>query len=760
MPAPDRQTKGPPAIASDAASPPAAGCERRLLQNALFRRVLVLGALALWLVAVAIESAELLAAPDNGDAVILLALVACLLLVLFARSAARHAIAQREQAAAIASHAQERLSDMADASSDWLWETGPDHRFTFFTAGAWARYGIDLHGILGKTRWETSDLTWNAEAWARHRDDLERRRPFRDFLFRKRMGDGSFHYFRSSGKPFFDAAGDFLGYRGTAADVTAQRQVDDALAAAREELRDSESKYQSVAAHIPGAVYRTSGGSDGRELFLGEQIGDICGYTAKELLAGPIRCQDVIHPDDRAMVNGATAAAMAARQPYVIDYRIVHRDGSIRWLQDKGQAVFGEDGQPLFLDGVVFDITERKKFEAELAAAAAELATSESRFRSLVANIPGIVYRCLIDADWTDLYVSDYSETLTGYPASDFIDKRVRTYASVTHPDDGEMIEKTVAEALAQRRPFEMDYRILHRNGEVRWVREYSQPVFDAEGRPAYLDGIIFDITERKAFEAALSQAKEQAESASRTKSDFLAVMSHELRTPLNAIIGFSEIVLRETFGPIANNRYREYVDDIRCSGAHLLSLINDILDLSKAEAGRIELVDEPVEAAALVADCAAMLSPRAQQAGVHIITEVAESLPHLRGDERKLRQALLNLLTNGIKFTPPDGEVRVRARMAGEDLEIEVTDTGIGIAKEDIAKALSPFGQIDSALSRRHAGTGLGLPLTKRLVEAHGARFSLVSDFGTGTTVTIAFPPERLLPPRDGRTPYSAAAR
>jgi PAS domain S-box-containing protein len=375
-------------------------------------------------------------------------------------------------------------------------------------------------------------------------------------------------------------------------------------------------------------------------------------------------------------------------------------------------------------------------------------------------NIPGVVYRCLIDADWTDIYVSDYSEALTGYPASDLIDKRVRTYASITHPDDREMIGKTVAQAVEQRGPFELDYRILHRDGEVRWVREYAQAVFDADGRPVFLDGIIFDITDRKAFEAALNLAKEQAESANRAKSEFLAVMSHELRTPLNAIIGFSEIVLRETFGPIANKRYRDYVDDIRGSGAHLLELINDILDLSKAEAGQIELVEEPVEVEPLVGACLAMLSPRAQQAGVELIAEVAGDLPNLLADERKLRQALLNLITNGIKFTPPEGQVRVRARMAGDSLQIEVADTGIGIAQVDIPKALSAFGQIDSALSRRHTGTGLGLPLTKRLVEAHGAAFSLASKIGDGTIATIEFPPQRLIEPSAGRARHSAAAR
>jgi PAS domain S-box-containing protein len=727
------------------ASPPSASRESLFLGRKLALPVLAFGALTLWAVAVAIEFEQVLATPDDG-VFALLALTASLVLALAAGTVARRAVRQREQAAALASHAQARLSDMAEASSDWLWETGPDHRFTFFTAGAWLRYGIDLNDNLGKTRWETSDLSWNAEAWAQHRRDIDQRQPFRDFLFRKRMADDSFHYFRSSGKPFFDAVGNFLGYRGTGADVTAQRQVDDALATAREELRDSEIKYRSVASHIPGAVYRATGGADSRELFLGDQIEGICGYSAKELLAGPITCMDVIHPDDRAAVNEATAAAIAARQPYVVDYRIIHRDGSTRWLQDKGQAVFGDDGEVLFLDGVVFDVTERKKFESELAAKSTELATSESRFRSLVGSMPGVIYRCRIDADWTDIYVSDYSETLTGYPASDFIDKRVRSYASITHPDDAEMIRRTVARAVEVRQPFELDYRILHRDGHVRWVREYAQAVFDGDGRAIYLDGIIFDITERRAFESALRLAKEQAESASRAKSDFLAVMSHELRTPLNAIIGFSEIVLRETFGPIANERYHEYIGDIRSSGAHLLSLINDILDLSKAEAGQIELTEEPVEVEALVEACVAMLSPRAQQAGVEIITEVATDLPLLRGDERKLRQALLNLVTNGIKFTPLEGYVRLRALMVDGRLQIEIVDNGIGIAATDIPKALSPFGQIDNALSRRHAGTGLGLPLTKRLIEAHGAEFRFISEIGVGTTVTLVFPAGRLL--------------
>ncbi|MGH6929851.1 MAG: PAS domain-containing sensor histidine kinase, partial [Dongiaceae bacterium] len=493
-------------------------------------------------------------------------------------------------------------------------------------------------------------------------------------------------------------------------------------------------------------------------VFLSEQIRDLCGYSADELLRGPITCMDVIHPDDRAMVDAATAAAMAQRRPCVVDYRIVHRDGSIRWLQDKNQVVFNDAGEPVFIDGVVFDVTERKAAEAAIALAHNELEESEARLRALVGNIPGAVYRCLCDADWTPLFISDSFADIYGYPPVEFTSGR-RKFADVIHPEDRERIFHLLDAALASQTSCVSEYRVLHCDGSVRWVYEQCRATYDADGRPLHLDGAIFDITKRKTAEVDLRIAKEDAEIANHAKSEFLAVMSHELRTPLNAIIGFSDIVLAETFGPIANARYREYIGDIRGSGTHLLELINDILDLSKAEAGQIQLTEETVEVAPMIAACVAMLSLRAQQAGVEMVADVAEALPDLYGDERKLRQALLNLVSNGIKFTPPDGRVCVRAQMAGGDLRIDVADTGIGIAPADIPKALSPFGQIDSALSRRHAGTGLGLPLTKRLIEAHGAKFILVSEIGAGTTVTLEFPAHRLLPPAQTIPPHSVAA-
>ena len=243
-----------------------------------------------------------------------------------------------------------------------------------------------------------------------------------------------------------------------------------------------------------------------------------------------------------------------------------------------------------------------------------------------------------------------------------------------------------------------------------------------------------------------LSQQKTRAEEASVAKSRFLANMSHELRTPLNAIIGFSDLIETEAMGPIGDPRYRSYAADIRNSGRHLLSLINDILDFTKADADRLTLVERTVDLAALLHDSVRMLLPRAAQENVRLrLLPVPQGLS-LRADGKRLTQIVLNLLSNAIKYTPAGGEVTVEARLdpAGA-LLLEVRDTGVGIASTDQRKVLEAFVQIDNAPNRAHEGTGLGLPLAKRLVELHGGTLTLESRLGEGTTVRIALPRERV---------------
>ncbi len=255
--------------------------------------------------------------------------------------------------------------------------------------------------------------------------------------------------------------------------------------------------------------------------------------------------------------------------------------------------------------------------------------------------------------------------------------------------------------------------------------------------------------TERRNREA--EEARHAAESANRSKSRFLAVMSHELRTPLNAIIGFSDLIRMQSLGPLQPFKYREYAEDIHVSGQNLLAVINDILDMAKIEDGKMVLFEEPIDLGEQIAGATRFVAERARQGQVTLDRQVATGLPPLLADQRSVRHILLNLLSNAIKFTPGGGRITVSAGRSHErGLELVVADTGIGMSAEHVAIALTPFGQVANEYTRRHDGTGLGLPLVKSLAELHGAVMKIESALGRGTTVRIGFPTERVQEPRE----------
>ncbi len=224
-----------------------------------------------------------------------------------------------------------------------------------------------------------------------------------------------------------------------------------------------------------------------------------------------------------------------------------------------------------------------------------------------------------------------------------------------------------------------------------------------------------------------------------------MANMSHELRTPLNAIIGFSDVMAHEMFGPLGTKRYIEYAQDVHASGEHLLSLINDVLDMAKVEVNKLELAEEAVDIGSLVDACLRLVRERSHSGRVRLSAVVPPNLPPILADVRRLKQILLNLLTNAIKFTLAEGLVTVRIELDNTGIRLIVSDTGIGIAASDMDRALSPFGQIDSGLARRYEGTGLGLPLARSMVELHGGRLEITSTPNEGTTVTVWLPPTRI---------------
>ena len=285
-------------------------------------------------------------------------------------------------------------------------------------------------------------------------------------------------------------------------------------------------------------------------------------------------------------------------------------------------------------------------------------------------------------------------------------------------------------------------------------LRRGAFDYFDKSGDPAALLPVLdrcFDEMalrlQRGAAYDALRIAKEKAEAVSRVKSGFLATMSHELRTPLNAIIGFSDVMRGEILGPLGNTQYREYAADIHESGTHLLEIINDFLDLSKAEVGKLELREDVFDLHNTIRSVRQLTGASIRAAGIAEVFDLAADLPLLRGDERKTKQVLLNLITNAVKFTPAGGCIGIEGDFDPvTGLSLTVTDTGIGIAPDDIRRVLEPYEQVDSSLARQHQGTGLGLPLVRSIMELHGGRIELNSEVGVGTQVRVTFPPERVV--------------
>jgi PAS domain S-box-containing protein len=376
------------------------------------------------------------------------------------------------------------------------------------------------------------------------------------------------------------------------------------------------------------------------------------------------------------------------------------------------------------------DITELKRAEEALR-------ESEENFRTLVENTEiGIS----IGVRRNLLFANEAFARIFGYESRDDL-LQVGHYDALIAPRDLDRV-RAISDARTEDRPAPTVYEFegIRKDGTTFWLQRTSRMV-TWNGQRATL-GTVIDITQRKRAEERLRSALEAAETANRAKSDFLAMMSHELRTPLNAIIGFSEVLSRETFGPLGHDRYKSYVNDIATSGRHLLEMINDILDMSKIESGRYEIAPVESDVTALVSDTVQVVRGQMEQQKIDFALDVDPATPPAYADMRAVRQILLNLLSNAIKFTPEGGKITVSAGpLDSGGVYLAVTDTGIGIAKDDLEAVLKPFNQGSNPHSTVQPGTGLGLPIVSSLAEMHGGRFRIESEPGIGTTATIELP-------------------
>lgn len=457
------------------------------------------------------------------------------------------------------------------------------------------------------------------------------------------------------------------------------------------------------------------------------------GYTQQDWDA-------LIHPDDRAANDDAYQRhARGETDAYEHAYRARAADGSWRWLEERGRIVeWHADGRPRRMLGTQSDITERRRLEAEASAAM-------SRLGRIAAHVPGALFQLTrgTDARVEFAYISERCEALTGLSASELRRDAMALLRRVDEPYR-ERVLASLRESERLQSQWQVEFRLLRLDGQMRWIRCHASARrgdglnTPAEGGPTTTwHGYLEDVTDARAAEQAQLD-KAAAEAANRAKTEFLSSMSHELRTPLNAVLGFAQLLELDRQQPLSDEQ-RKRVGLIRAAGTHLLAMISDMLDLSRIEAGRLHLDIERVELGALVVDCLDMVRPAALVQRIELAHE-GPTPTWLDTDRKRLRQVLLNLLSNAVKYNRPDGRVSVRHRVDGDRVQIEVTDTGLGMTEADCLRLFEPFNRLSQTMGAIE-GTGIGLTVTRGLVSLMGGQIRVSSTLGRGSVFTVTLP-------------------
>jgi PAS domain S-box-containing protein len=497
-------------------------------------------------------------------------------------------------------------------------------------------------------------------------------------------------------------------------------------------FRKAERENKAVIDSISDIIFEVTG--EGEIVFLNKAWEKITGFTVEQSLQRKLF--DMLHPQDQEeqrrnfeqMVKGQKSA-------YRVLTRIRTANGTFRSVELAVSMLRLDENRNMRVVGAMTDVEERRRAEKALGEV-------EKKYRTIVENAAGGIYQVTPEGQF--LSANPAMARILGYDSTEQMLREVKN-AHVDIYEDRQEHSRYLGQLEKFGSVKNFENRVRARDGRLVWVNENARSVKDDESNILYYEGSMEDITRRKEIEIKLREAKIQSDLANRAKSEFLANMSHELRTPLNAIIGFSEIIKDEVLGPMQNRQYWEYARDIHGSGKGLLKIISEILEISRIEAGERQMVEGVVDISKVANSCVEFLGPKAE-AGKLIVSNNLASSPKIIGEELAVKQILLNLLSNAIKFTPAGGHITLSHETDTEgQLRISVTDTGIGLDEEEIVKALSPFGQVDSTLGRSGSGTGLGLTLVDSLVRMHGGKLELFSQKGLGTTATLIFPAKRV---------------
>jgi PAS domain S-box-containing protein len=535
------------------------------------------------------------------------------------------------------------------------------------------------------------------------------------------------------------------------------------------EIREAHDELKAATEVAKIAFWWRFATDNGIERWSGE-VETIFGHPATEL-GGRTWYFDLLHPDDRDRVMSLYQAALASRGRYESEHRIILSGDRTVWLHEVGEVKQGENSEPPRFVGVVKDITLRKQSERQLIAANERTRLAQAQLRDALDSMSdGFVF-----CDAADRIALVNGCMIAMFPTLSHLlqpGRSIREFlvegANKGVFNTGDLAPEAWGESwiISSGR----NRRIEHHLTDGRWILASERRTGDGgyvclwsditrlKNQEEQLRNSIADFELSQSRLQSLTESwrrlseerereRDTAMRASRAKSEFLASMSHELRTPLNSILGFSEIMKAELFGGLGTDQYRGYVRNIHESGSHLLSLINDVLDLAKIESGKLELHEERCELEQISRSVLQLMKEKARECGVLLRLERRRAVPTIRGDERKIKQILFNLLSNAIKFTPEGGRAAISLGVDQTgNIDLAVTDTGIGIAPDQIQHVLEPFTQVENVYSRKHSGTGLGLALAKELAELHGAEFKLTSEEGKGTTVAVKLPRWRII--------------
>lgn len=444
----------------------------------------------------------------------------------------------------------------------------------------------------------------------------------------------------------------------------------------------------------------------------------------------------MIHPEEQGkqrkdfelLVKGQKTA-------YRTFTRIRTSDGTFRAVELAVSMIRQDENKNLRVVGTITDVEERRRAERALAEA-------EKKYRTIVENAAGGLYQLTPEGMY--LSANPSMARILGYASVEEMLRDVKNAIGSVYPNKEE--REAFINALTRAGQINgYETQVLKKDKTKIWVSENVRIVKDESQNILYIEGSMEDITKRKVAESSLRDAKVRSDMANRAKTEFIANMSHELRTPLNAIIGFSEIMKNQIMGPLGHEMYADYVNDIHKSGKGLLKTINEILDISKIEAGNRELNESEFSAEQAIIACMELQATKVQDKKI-IVTNNTKNLPNIIGEELAIKQVITNIYSNAIKFTPEAGRITLFSNFDHDgSFRLSISDTGIGLTRDEIQKALSPFGQIDNALDRSGSGVGLGLTLSQSIMQLHGGNLEILSEKGIGTTVSMIFPADRI---------------